>query len=174
MGWIGVDLDGTLAEYQSGQWPEIGKPIPAMLNRVKKWLDDGEEVRILTARAAHGDSEIERVTAWLVDVAGLPRLQVTAMKDPDMDVLWDDKAVQVKPNTGEPIVDESLQESYARTIRWVNKGKKRGTDPNTFELMASLEKASEVKEGEHGADYADMQHEAFSLMQRLEKESQEE
>lgn len=142
MGWIGVDLDGTLAEYESGQWPKIGKPIPKMLARVKRWLEDGEEVRILTARAAHGDEEIDRVADWLQNVAELPALQITAMKDPDMDVLWDDKAVQVKPNTGEPIVDESLQEGYARTIKWVKK-KRKGTDPNSFELFQSLERDAE-------------------------------
>lgn len=175
MGWIGVDLDGTLAEYQSGQWPEIGEPIQPMLDRVFKWLEDGEEVRILTARAAHGDSEVERVTKWLVDVAGLPRLQVTAMKDPDMDVLWDDKAIQVKPNTGEPIVDAELQESYARTIRWVNKGNKRKgpkTDSNSFELMASLEHASKLDE--RSEEYGDLQNEAFALMKGLEKDSKRE
>ena len=138
MGWIGVDLDGTLAHYELGQYPEIGEPIEPMLNRILDWLEAGEEVRILTARAAHGEEDIERVHKWLVDVAGLPKLQVTSQKDQDMDVLWDDKVIQVKPNTGEPIVDQSLQESLARTLT----RKKKKTDPNTFELMASLEKDS--------------------------------
>jgi len=141
MGWIGVDLDGTLARYESGQYPEIGEPIEPMVQRVLKWLKDGQEVRILTARAAHGEEDIERVATWLTDVAGLPRLQVTCSKDPDMDVLWDDKAIQVKPNTGEPIVDENLQESLARSVPW-KKQRKKVSDPNSFELMASLEKGA--------------------------------
>lgn len=37
-GWIGVDLDGTLAEYHGWGNGEIGDPVPAMLERVKKWL----------------------------------------------------------------------------------------------------------------------------------------
>jgi len=141
MGWIGVDLDGTLAHYESGQYPEIGEPIEPMVRRILKWLADGEEVRILTARAAHGEEDIERVATWLTEVAGLPRLMVTCKKDPDMDVLWDDKAIQVKPNTGEPLVDENLQEGMARSIPFKKKSKKK-TDANSFELMASLEKES--------------------------------
>ena len=46
-GWIGVDLDGTLAEYH--EWVgihHIGKPIPLMLERVKKWLAQGKDAKI--------------------------------------------------------------------------------------------------------------------------------
>jgi hypothetical protein len=52
-GWIGVDLDGTLAFH--GEWlghTYIGKPVPLMLDRVKQWLSQGTEVRIVTARVA--------------------------------------------------------------------------------------------------------------------------
>ena len=143
MGWIGVDLDGTLAYYESGQYPEIGKPIPKMYERVQAWMAEGKEVRILTARAAHGPEVIKQVKDWLEE-HGLGELQVTCMKDSDMDELWDDKAVQVRPNTGEPIVDAELQESLARSIKWVDPKNKRGriSDPNTFELMQGLEKDS--------------------------------
>ena len=35
-GWIGVDLDGTLAEYHGWKGSEhIGPPIPLMVERVK-------------------------------------------------------------------------------------------------------------------------------------------
>lgn len=139
MTWIGVDLDGTLAHYESGQYPEIGEPLEPMVQRILGWLEDGEEVRILTARAAHGDEDIERVKDWLRDVAGLPALQVTSEKDQDMEVLWDDRVIQMRPNTGEPIVDQNLQEGLAKTFL---KKKKRTTDSNSFELMASLEKES--------------------------------
>lgn len=139
MGWIGVDLDGTLAHYESGQYPEIGEPLEPMVNRILGWLEAGEEVRILTARAAHGTEDIERVSDWLKNVAGLPALRVTSEKDPDMEVLWDDKVIQMKPNTGQPIIDSNLQEGLARTLV---KKKKKNTDANSFELMASLEKES--------------------------------
>ena len=50
-GWIGVDLDGTLAYYD--QWRgehHVGEPILPMLDRVKKWLSEGREVRICSWR----------------------------------------------------------------------------------------------------------------------------
>ena len=38
-GWIGVDLDGTLAEYLGWQgMGHIGEPIAPMVERVKAWL----------------------------------------------------------------------------------------------------------------------------------------
>ena len=142
MGWIGVDLDATLAHYESGQYPDIGEPIPAMYERVQGWLKAGKEVRIMTARAAHGPEDIKAVKAWLEE-HGLGELQVTCMKDQEMEELWDDKAIQVRPNTGEPIVDAGLQESLARTVPWRNpKNRGKISDPNTIELMASLEKDS--------------------------------
>lgn len=52
MGYIGVDLDGTLAEYHGWGDDSIGAPVPKMLARVKKWLAEGQEVRIVTARVS--------------------------------------------------------------------------------------------------------------------------
>lgn len=52
-GWIGVDLDGTLAHYD--EWrgvSHVGEPVPLMLERVRRWLGEGREVRILTARVS--------------------------------------------------------------------------------------------------------------------------
>lgn len=98
-GWIGVDLDGTLAEY--GGWKgtgSIGRPIPRMLERVRAWLALGRDVRIFTARA--GDAEcIPVIEAWCVEHLGRA-LPVTATKDYRLVELWDDRAVQVVPNTG--------------------------------------------------------------------------
>ena len=52
-GWIGVDLDGTLAKY--GIWDgSIGEPIPLMVERVKIWIALGVEVKIFTARVGFG------------------------------------------------------------------------------------------------------------------------
>jgi hypothetical protein len=52
-GWIGVDLDGTLAKYDGWKGPlEIGEPIMPMVERVKAWLAEGLEVRIFTARVS--------------------------------------------------------------------------------------------------------------------------
>jgi hypothetical protein len=109
-GWIGVDLDGTLAEYH-GWNLEIGKPIPLMVERVKRWLAEGIEVRIVTARVGRPDplhvintpEKIEEmrksIMEWCERNLG-QRLVVTHEKDYDMLELWDDRAVQVENNTG--------------------------------------------------------------------------
>ena len=98
-GWIGVDLDGTLAH--SAGWKnggEIGQPIPAMLERVRGWIADGTAVKVMTARA--GDTEeVKRVRAWL-DHHGLAAVGITDKKDWAMIELWDDRAVAVERNTG--------------------------------------------------------------------------
>ncbi len=100
--WIGVDLDGTLAEWHGWSHDKkIGKPIAPMMERMYKWLHTpGLEVKIFTARAAmNADVEIPRIHAWLAE-HGLPKLEVTCSKDMFMIELWDDRAVSVIPNTG--------------------------------------------------------------------------
>lgn len=50
-GWIGFDLDGTLAHYE--KWvsaSHIGPPVEPMLNLLKKYMSSGQQVRIFTAR----------------------------------------------------------------------------------------------------------------------------
>jgi hypothetical protein len=99
--WIGVDLDGTLAEYHGWNDGAIGAPVPAMLERVKGWLAEGKEVKILTARVAGADWLIQTklVREWCKTHIG-QELPVTCMKDFGMVELWDDRAVQVVPNQG--------------------------------------------------------------------------
>jgi hypothetical protein len=96
--WIGVDLDGTLAEYGGWVGPEhIGKPIPKMMARVKTWLAEGRKVKIFTARCCD-PSQIPHIKKWL-DRHGLGNLEVTNMKDYGMVQLWDDRCVQVIENS---------------------------------------------------------------------------
>lgn len=98
-GWIGVDLDGTLAEYGGWQGPEhIGAPIPLMMDRVRAWIAAGKTVKIFTARACIPD-QIAPVVAWL-ERHGLAGIEVTNRKDFTMVELWDDRAIQVVMNTG--------------------------------------------------------------------------
>lgn len=110
-GWIGVDLDGTLAKDVGHTVPDrIGPPVPAMLKRVKQWVADKEDVRIFTARVAYkpGDrrgmlyANIARqaILAWCQQHVG-KQLAVTCQKDHNMKALYDDRAVQVVRNTGE-------------------------------------------------------------------------
>lgn len=119
-GWIGVDLDGTLAMYEDWVGPEhIGAPIPLMMARVKAWLEAGQEVRIYTARVGGNrpfEANLARsaIKAWCIDHIG-QELEVTCCKDYGMIECWDDRAVQVIPNTGRTIADATLSELTALT-----------------------------------------------------------
>lgn len=108
-GWIGVDLDGTLAYYDG--WIDvshIGEPVRPMLDQVEKWLQAGEDVRIFTARVSH-DGTAERIVQaqhalvaimdWCEKYLGRV-LPVTCMKDYKMKELWDDRCVQILTNCG--------------------------------------------------------------------------
>lgn len=103
-GWIGCDLDGTLAQYPTPNKGEIGAPIPRMVERVKRWLAEGQEVRIMTARVSfegeYGRQHYEPlIQQWCLEHIGQV-LPITCVKDYRMVELWDDRAIQVIPNTG--------------------------------------------------------------------------
>lgn len=80
-GWIGVDLDGTLAHYEGWDGGNIGEPIPLMVNRVKGWLSEGKTVKILTARISHDPDGTQRqlIQDWAQEHIG-ERLEVTNCK----------------------------------------------------------------------------------------------
>lgn len=117
-GWIAVDLDGTLAEYHGWKGVDhVGDPVPAMLERVKRWIAEGHDIRIFTARVDGGEVAIKMgeeggkqyrnvaqvrsiIEAWCLKHIGQV-LPVTNVKDFGMMEVWDDRAVQVVPNTGE-------------------------------------------------------------------------
>jgi hydroxymethylpyrimidine pyrophosphatase-like HAD family hydrolase len=102
--WIGVDLDGTLAEYNGFQGHDkIGPVIEPMKERVLRWIDAGIKVKIFTARASGDVAEIAQakhyISKWLEE-NGFPALEITNVKDYYMTELYDDRAVQVEFNTG--------------------------------------------------------------------------
>lgn len=104
--WIGVDLDGTLAHYDHWRGVEhIGEPIPEMVERVKAWLANGQEVRIFTARVwtesglLTDSPAVVPIQDWCYKHLG-QILLVTCEKDRDMSELWDDRAICVERNTG--------------------------------------------------------------------------
>lgn len=113
--WIGVDLDGTLAIYD--KWvacDHVGAPIPLMVNRVKAWLAEGRNVRIVTARVyapmnnARRQLEAAKAMIAIQDWCHLhlgQHLPVTCTKDYAMIELWDDRAVQVIRNEGLTVED---------------------------------------------------------------------
>ena len=106
--WVGFDLDGTLAKYDEWRGIEhIGEPIMEMVMRLKKYLDDGVEVRIFTARCAQptdreSQAAIRYIKAWCLKYIGV-ELEVTNVKDHLMIKLYDDRAVTVVENTGEVV-----------------------------------------------------------------------
>ena len=108
-GWIAVGLDSVLAEYVRFEGAGIiGPPVPAMVTRVKAWLAEGRDVRILTARISH-DGTAQRmmeaqqahraVERWCELQVGRV-MPVTCMIDFKTTEVWLDRAVQVIPNTG--------------------------------------------------------------------------
>ena len=97
--WTGVDLDGTLVFHEPGDSiAEIGEPIPAMMERVRRMIDNGERVKIFTARACD-PGQAALIRKWLKR-QGLPDLEITNVKDYNMIRLFDDRAIQVEANTG--------------------------------------------------------------------------
>lgn len=104
-GWIGVDLDRTLARYDGWGDGSIGEPIPAMVDRVKHWLKEGKEVKIVTARVNRGGdfsaslAQERLIRDWCLIHLG-QQLEVTCCKDFGMIELWDDRAIRVEANTG--------------------------------------------------------------------------
>ena len=119
--WIGVDLDATLAHYD--EWrgiDHIGPPIEPMRQRVLQWLAEGKEVRILTARVGpqraaitHTIKDItHHIEQWCLQHLGQV-LPVTCQKDYNMTEFYDDRCIQVIPNTG-----RTLEEDIQSTQFW--------------------------------------------------------
>lgn len=101
-GWVGVDLDGSLATYDGWKGADhIGEPIPMMVSRVKKMLANGQDVRIFTARIDDDKSGSAKkaIESWARKHVG-QTLPITNIKDRHMTALYDDRAIQVKRNQG--------------------------------------------------------------------------
>ena len=127
-GWIGFDLDGTLAKYDGWKgFDHIGEPVKPMVALVKKLHAEGRRVKVLTARVAphkledgttgeayitvpgeDGGSTRQYARQYVADwchfnLGFVP--EITHEKDHLMLDLYDDRCHQVVPNTGE-IVEE--------------------------------------------------------------------
>lgn len=85
----------------------VGAPIAVMVARVKTWLAEGKDVRVFTARANDTDCHA-LIQAWCLEHLG-QTLAITATKDYGMVELWDDRCVQVVPNTGLTLLEHALQ-----------------------------------------------------------------
>jgi hypothetical protein len=106
-GWIGVDLDGTLAYYDEFRGDDhVGAPIEPMVRQVRKWIAEGKDVRIFTARKPH-----PAIRKFSHDNFG-KILPVTNVKDHKMQALYDDRAVGIKRNSGEPFSEENVKQMF--------------------------------------------------------------
>ncbi len=127
--WIGVDLDGTLAEYDGWKGIDhIGPPKEWVREYVLQLLDYGVEVRVMTARVQEGQEAIDAIEGWCNVFLG-QILPVTDKKDMDMVALIDDRAYG--PKTWHQ-VPEAWE--FAAMTKWHN-------DPNNSNSPASVDQA---------------------------------
>lgn len=105
VGWVGFDLDGTLAVQEPWMGPDlIGEPVPAMVALCQEHLRRGDHVKIMTARMSEPDPAVRAdvlraIHEWTQLYIG-QALPATNVKDYGMVRLYDDRAVQVEHNTG--------------------------------------------------------------------------
>ena len=109
----------------------IGEPVILMVRQVKHWLAEGKDVRIFTARITDPDplcspeefaqrSEERKIAVyeikkWCVKYIGKV-LPITCVKDYGMMELYDDRCVQVEPNTGRKAVDVAFSAGYSKGL----------------------------------------------------------
>lgn len=103
-GWVGVDLDGTLARYYD--WESgvkfIGDPVPEIEKIVRGLVANGVRIKIFTARVGKGnDIEVQTklIHAWLREW-DFPIFEITCAKDYEMITCIDDRCIAVETNTG--------------------------------------------------------------------------
>lgn len=96
-GAIACDFDKTIAFHVDGQ-EKLGNPIPKMLRRIKAHLAAGDNVEIFSARADNPRT-VRELGDWTEKHLGV-RLPAGNVKKPYYYRFYDDKAVEVEPNTG--------------------------------------------------------------------------
>lgn len=108
--WYGFDLDKTLFKFDKFKGSlDIGAPIDGpgtAMEALKEHLAAGHNVRILTARVSGKNDPYGKIArtiqARLQNYIG-QAVPVTSEKDNFMQLLYDDRAVAVEPNTGKII-----------------------------------------------------------------------
>jgi len=94
-----VNFDHTLAFYDCwGNMGDAGDPIPEMKKWVLYWISKGIKIKIFTARANKPEL-IPPIRKWLL-LNGFPMLEITAVKNLDCDMIFDNCAREVISNTG--------------------------------------------------------------------------
>lgn len=107
---IYIDFDGTIATQKDGYQREIGEPIMPMIDRINKWIKQGHNITIFTARADYSDL-MEKIDIEIFCVKHFGRvLPITAIKHHECDLYIDDKAIRVERNTGKLL--NNIEELY--------------------------------------------------------------
>jgi hypothetical protein len=125
--WIGFDLDGTIAETINGDG--IGLPIKPMIDLLLKIHQEKKyEVKIFTARA-ESPEKVVKIRDWL-DFYGLPKLDITNVKDSFCALIIDNIAMRVYKDRG--VICQSCLSNVMSEISFgfVNNQKK-----STMELL---------------------------------------
>ena len=140
--WHGVGFDGTLATYPDEGTGSLGRPVAAMVARVKSWLAEGRLVKIVTARVASAfqvdrDYQRELIEAWCEEHLG-QKLPVTCTVDSAMMWLYHHRCLQVIPRSGE-LVNEILDKVCDQ--RDGLKGRLNGADALIESLRSELERS---------------------------------
>lgn len=100
MSWVGFDFDGTVSRLSDGL------PVSSIVEKIKHFRSQGVEVRICTARISskqtpeHIVNHTKYIQDWCKVYIG-EVLPVTAEKDYEMVILYDDRAIAVKTDAGE-------------------------------------------------------------------------
>lgn len=106
---IAVDLDGTLVHYDG--WKgihNIGPVIPEIANAMEAAQREGAEVHLFTARVSDPDDAAEAhaiINDWATK-NGFTFASITAVKHKFFTEFWDDRAIQVIPNSGMFVLNE--------------------------------------------------------------------
>lgn len=115
--WIGVDFDHVLVYSRDDE-----RPIMAMVERVRAWLAQGTEVRIITARVNSVDYdmverslEYVRIEKWCIQYFG-KSLKVQQCKSKGMIEFWDDKTVRMEPDTGRRLSPSFVEKDGSKCI----------------------------------------------------------
>ena len=117
--WVAFDFDGTLAEFHGWGGPITQAcPIAPAVALAKQHLDYGDHVVIFTARVVpvipfsvenqrQNAEDVLQIQQWCLHHLG-QALFVTAQKDYRISIYYDDRAVQMKLNTGEILGDNTI------------------------------------------------------------------
>lgn len=140
-GWVGFDLDGTLATYTGWVgFSRIGQPVPEIVSLMVAYASQGYEVRVFTGRVApdpdSNDIPVEDrrdlIRQWLSTCVvpylpeGYPEIKITHEKDKYLYMAYDDRVQGVVPSKG-LLYTDLLHSLYSMVAKLVLSAKVDGS-----------------------------------------------